>query len=81
MTIFSKQRHAEAAGPDSKEDASCGHKPQLAQGLVPEIWKEAHIVPTRKKRKDKTSPGNYRPISLISCVGKLTERIITHRLI
>ena len=50
------------------------------QGQVPEVWKEAHIIPIHKKGKAKTDPNSYRPISLISCVGKLLERIINQRL-
>ena len=49
------------------------------KGLVPEIWKEAHVIPIFKKRKDKTIPGNYHQISLLSCVGKLIERLINCR--
>ena len=50
------------------------------KGLVPEVWKTAHLVPVLKKGKDKTNPSCYRPISLLSCVGKLMERVITRRL-
>ena len=50
------------------------------KGLVPEVWKTAHLVPVLKKGKDKTDPSSYRPISLLSCVGKLMERVITRRL-
>ena len=49
-------------------------------GELPSIWKEAHIIPILKKGKEKTNPANYRPISLLSCVGKLMERIVTSRL-
>ena len=50
------------------------------KGLVPEVWKTAHLVPVLKKRKDKTNPSSYRPIFLLSCVGRLMERVITRRL-
>ena len=49
-------------------------------GLVPSTWKEAHIQPVLKKGKDKKGPENYRPISLLSCTGKLMERLINRRL-
>ena len=35
----------------------------------PSIWKEARVVPVHK-RKSKINPSNYRPISLLSVVGK-----------
>ena len=50
------------------------------KGPVPEVWKTAHLVPVLKKARDKTNPSSYRPISLLSCVGKLMERVITRRL-
>jgi hypothetical protein len=40
-------------------------------GRVPTKWKEATIVPIHKKGRDKRSPKSYRPISLLSCMGKL----------
>ena len=40
------------------------------------------IVPLRKKDKEPhTSPGDWRPIALESCIGKLFERAMTDRLV
>lgn len=51
------------------------------QGTVPTVWKEAIIVPIPKKGKDqKKKPQNYRPINLLSCIGKLLERMVNNRL-
>ena len=50
------------------------------KGLMPEVWKTAHLVPVLKKGKDKINPSSYRPVSLLSCVGKLMERVMTSRL-
>ncbi len=41
----------------------------------PDSWKFANVVPIYKKA-DPSSPQNYRPISLLSCIGKLMERCI-----
>ena len=47
----------------------------LDTGIVPEKLKFAHVVPCFKKG-DRSSPKNYRPISLTSHVGKIFERIL-----
>jgi hypothetical protein len=50
----------------------------LQQSKYPSNWNNAHVVAIFKKG-DTSLPSNYRPISLISCVGKLMERIVyTH---
>ena len=47
----------------------------LREGIYPDLWKLANVVPIYKKgdRKDKK---NYRPVSLLSCLGKLMERCV-----
>ena len=45
----------------------------------PTAWKEARVTPVHKKR-DKSDPGNYRPISLLSTLSKILERIIAEQL-
>ena len=47
----------------------------LRSSTVPDIWKKANVSPIHKK-DDKTSVENYRPISLISLVGKTFEKAI-----
>jgi hypothetical protein len=47
----------------------------LRQCKYPSSWKNAHVIAIFKKG-DTSLPSNYRPISLISCVGKVMERII-----
>ena len=39
------------------------------------LWKAANITPIHKK-DSKSEPKNYRPVSLLSIVGKIMERII-----
>ena len=43
--------------------------------VYPSLWKSANVMPLFKKG-DKSEGGNYRPVSLISCLGKAFERII-----
>ena len=38
-------------------------------------WKESNVLPLHKKG-DKSQPSNYRPISLLSNIAKLQERIV-----
>ena len=38
-------------------------------------WKESNVLPLHKKG-DKFQPSNYRPISLLSNIAKLQERIV-----
>ena len=47
----------------------------LQQSKYPSNWKSAHVIAIFKMG-DTSLPSNYRPISLISCVGKLMERIV-----
>ena len=37
---------------------------------IPSNWKNALIMPIPKPGKDLSKPTSYRPISLLSCVGK-----------
>ena len=49
-------------------------------GIFPESWVLGNIIPTYKNKGKAQNPENYRPIALISCVGKLFTRIISNRL-
>ena len=47
----------------------------LRNGKVPIIWKQANISPIHKKN-DQSDVSNYRPISLLSTVGKALEKLV-----
>lgn len=51
----------------------------LAQGVYPDSFKIAHVTPIFKSG-NKSDPGNYRPISVLSDVNKAFEKLILHRL-
>ena len=52
----------------------------FSQSTMPQAWKIALIYPILKPGKDPTDPDSQRPISLMSCIGKLLEKIICKRL-
>ena len=47
----------------------------LEQGSFPKAWKQANIVPIHKKGP-KSSPQNYRSVSLLPLFGKVLERVV-----
>ncbi|RXF69280.1 reverse transcriptase family protein, partial [Desulfovibrio sp. DS-1] len=46
----------------------------------PAIWKEADVIGIHKPGKPANKPSSYRPISLLSTLSKLYERVILSRL-
>ena len=52
----------------------------LELGYFPAAWKNAKTILIPKPGKDAREAKNFRPISLLSCVSKLLERIIARRL-
>ena len=45
------------------------------EGIFPDLWKLANVIPIFKKGY-KSQPPNYRPVALLSCIGKLQEKIV-----
>ena len=83
--VLKKVKRRKARGPDEivgemlKHLGACSRAVLLKifnhswmKGVVPAVWKEALIIPV---------PRGYRPISLLSCVDKLLERMMNRRLI
>ena len=52
----------------------------FAKGRQPAIWKTARVVPVYKK-KSKSSPSNYRPVSLLSILSKVMESIVNRSVV
>ena len=65
---------SELAGSLTEVFTSC-----VQEDTWPSIWKGARVVPVHKK-KSRSDPANYRPISLLSVVGKVFERIVVETL-
>ena len=52
----------------------------LKSGIVPNAWKCANIVPVYKKGNVNIT-SNYRPVSLLSVISKILERLIYNKII
>jgi len=46
----------------------------------PDCWKLANVIAIKKPGKNPTDPASYRPISLLSSLSKVLERVILSRL-
>ena len=79
---------SKATGPDGvtprllKEAAPVIYKPltklfqlSLNQSKFPTAWKDANVIPLHKKL-EKNIISHYHPISLLSCVSKIFERVV-----
>lgn len=53
----------------------------LKLNYFPKIWKHSKIIPIRKPNKPPDCPISYRPISLLSSLSKILEKIIKEKLI
>jgi hypothetical protein len=52
----------------------------LDTGIIPSNWLVGTIKPIFKNKGDPKEPSNYRPITILSCLGKLFTSILNHRL-
>ena len=50
------------------------------EGVCPQSWRDACIVPLLKPGKSAGELASYRPIALTSCLGKVLERMVSCRL-
>lgn len=53
----------------------------LKTQYFPDGWKLAKVVPIQKAGKPLDKPQSYRPISLLSCVSKIYEKILKEKMI
>jgi hypothetical protein len=51
-----------------------------SEGVCPQSWKDAVIVPILKPGKPEGQLDSYRPIALTSCLAKVMERMVAKRL-
>ncbi|GFU02682.1 RNA-directed DNA polymerase from mobile element jockey [Trichonephila clavipes] len=93
MNIILKLDNRKAPGPDSIKNIALKALPLnaitnltktinkcLIYKYFPIAWKTANITVLPKPGKDESKAENYRPISLLSSVGKIFEKILLERI-
>lgn len=91
--ILLKLKKKKAPGPDDIPNEALVHLPDsaiqlltkiinsiLKLGYFPNDWKIAKVLMLPKPGKDSRDPNNYRPISLLCTLSKVTEKAILTRL-
>ena len=53
----------------------------LTDGYFPTKFKTAKIVPVYKKKGSRSKKENYRPVSLLSCLSKILEKLVSKRIV
>ncbi len=66
-------------GPSIVRPLSLLFNQSLAKGKFPTQWKLANVTAIFKKN-DSSDAKNYRPVSLLSCLGKVFERVVYNKL-
>ena len=56
-------------------------KKSLKDGCLPQSWKLANVVPVFKNKGQRSDPTQYRPISLLSNVGKIVEKLVNDQIV
>lgn len=92
-TILKQLRNNKAPGPDKIQNIILKKIPKkgvvyilhimnacLALCYFPKAWKKANVLAIPKPGKNITSPDAYRPISLLSSISKILEKIILKRI-
>ena len=67
-------------GPIGRQALLCLINMTWRSGDIPKVWRNAILTPILKKGKPQDDLNSYRPISITSCLGKLSERMVNSRL-
>lgn len=52
----------------------------MSNSMFPDAWKSAEVIGIHKPGKRASEPSSYRPISLLSTLGKIYERVLQKRI-
>ena len=64
-----------ACAPSVASSLACLFNRSFRECAFPRAWKKALVIPAFK-RGDKSNPTNYRPLSLLSTLSKVAERVV-----
>ena len=53
----------------------------LKESCFPDCWKVSSVVPVFKNVGERSTAKNYRPVSLLSVVSKVFEKLIKNRIV
>ena len=53
----------------------------LKESCVPDCWKVSSVVPVFKIVGERSTAKNYRPVSLLSVVSKVFEKLVNNRIV
>ena len=53
----------------------------LKESCFPDCWKVSSVVPVFKNVGERSTAKNYRPVSLLSVVSKVFEKLVTNRIV
>ncbi|KAG6983783.1 RNA-directed DNA polymerase from mobile element jockey [Fusarium oxysporum f. sp. conglutinans] len=71
----------EQVWPSVKHDVLDIFQASLEEGIIPDQWRHARIVPLKKPGKDDyTIAKAWRPISLLATLGKVLESVVAERI-
>lgn len=65
---------------EAKEELLQLYNNMYKEYISPDTWKTQIIIPILKPRKNPNNPTSYRPIALLSTLGKLMDKILLKRL-
>jgi hypothetical protein len=52
----------------------------FSSGIIPDTWLAGNIVPFYENKGKQTDPKNFRPITILSCFGKIFTSVMSNRL-